>query len=368
MLYIFLAFVVIVLTGVVVFVNYHPAFGGRPEGQRLARMQQAPNYKEEHFTNLSPTKTTFDWKEYAEMFQQFIKGNPNIRPTKPLPYRRWSRDELQALDSSATTAIWYGHSAFYLQMNGRHILIDPMFGNYPAPVPMFVGKRFNDTLPIAIADLPVIDVVVISHDHYDHLDYGSIVSLRDKVRRFLVPLGVGAHLEAWGVDANKITELYWYEQVSTDGITFVCTPARHFSGRGITDKMRTLWCSWVIKGNHNLFFSGDSGYFDEFKNIGNTYGPFDACMMECGQYNELWKDIHMFPEETARAHCDLKGRMLIPIHWGAFSLGMHDWDEPVNRLAAACADSAIQLVTPIIGEPIHIGKDTLYPQWWRNKL
>lgn len=356
----------VVMAGFVIFVNHYPAFGNRPTRESLERIQRAPNYSGDKFTNLYPTKETFGWEDYKELFAQWWKGNPHRRPTRQLPYRGWKREELASFDTSGTTAMWFGHSAFYLNMNGKHILLDPMFGEYPSPVPYMVNRRFNETLPVDVDDLPEIDVVVLSHDHYDHLDHGSILRLKDKTKLFLVPLGVGAHLEAWGVKKNRIRELYWYEDVVVDGITFTCTPAQHFSGRGLTDKMQTLWCSWVIRGDHNIYFSGDSGYFPEFKKIGEQYGPFDACFLECGQYNPLWKDIHMFPEETAQAHLDLKGKTLIPIHWGAFSLGLHNWNEPVERLRTACVANSIELATPVIGEPIRIGEKQSFPMWWKS--
>ncbi|MDH5598785.1 MAG: MBL fold metallo-hydrolase, partial [Cyclobacteriaceae bacterium] len=253
----------------------------------------------------------------------------------------------------------------YIKSGSLNILLDPMFGTYPSPFPYLTKRRFNDSLPLQIKDLPLIDVVVYSHDHYDHLDYGSILKLKDKVKKFLVPLGVGEHLRAWGVDGEKIIEMNWYESIEIKGTSFICTPAQHFSGRGFSDKMSTLWSSWVIKNkNSNLFFSGDSGYFDGFKEIGNKYGPFDICFMECGQYNELWKDIHMFPEETAQAHLDLQGKLLVPIHWGAFSLSVHDWNDPVKRLNKEAQIKGINVYTPEIGEPITFDKKQEEKEWW----
>ena len=192
------------------------------------------------------------------------------------------------------------------------------------------------------------------------------MKLKEKTSRFLVPVGLGAHLRHWGVDADKIDEFYWYESKNIGPITYRCTPAQHFSGRGISDKMSTLWASWVIEGKHKIFFSGDSGYFEEFSKIGEKYGPFDACVMECGQYDELWDAIHMFPEETVRAHLDLRGDLLIPIHWGAFSISLHDWNDPVKRVFRASEEKGVNLATPVIGEPIHIGEEQTFSTWWKN--
>lgn len=349
----------------VLFVNFHPVFGESPSDKIVSRMKEIPNYVDGRFTNLNSIKENFGWSDYQKMFAKRFKGNPNRMPDHSLPVTTWTKEEVTNLQDTATTAIWYGHSAFYLHMDGKNILLDPMFGDYPSPVPFFIEKRYNDTLPISIDNLPRIDVVVFSHDHYDHLDYGSVLKLKDKAEHFVVPLGVGAHLERWGVSKENITELYWGENVVLAGINFTCTPAQHFSGRGLSDKMKTLWASWVIQGSkHNLFFSGDSGYFDGFKTIGNKYGPFDLCMMECGQYDSLWKDIHMMPEETAQAHLDLKGKTLVPIHWGAFTLAMHDWNDSVIRLSRAATAKGIELATPQIGEAIVVGKTKHLSKWW----
>lgn len=350
----------------VVVVNHYPPLGGNSTGKRLARMRNSVHHKDEIYENLNPVNKDYGWEFMKKMLRKQLKGNPNRKPTKSLPVKRWNKEAVQNLSDSITTAVWYGHSAFYLKMNGKNILLDPMFGKYTTPVPFDKSSRFNDTLPIAIKDLPIIDVIVLSHDHYDHLDYGSILQLKDKTRQFIVPLGVGAHLERWGVDASKITELDWYEEVVIDDLTFSCTPAQHFSGRSLNDKFRTLWCSWVIAGKHKIYFSGDSGYFSEFKTIGEKYGPFDVCLMECGQYDELWHDIHMYPEQTAQAYLDLKGKMLIPIHWGAFTLATHDWDDPILQLEEICRKENIHLATPMIGEEIMIGKKQEFSTWWKE--
>jgi L-ascorbate metabolism protein UlaG (beta-lactamase superfamily) len=363
-LYSFLFLLFAGIVAITLFVHIHPVFGETPDKNIFSAMN-LPYYNGKTFTNLNPTKETFGWSDYRKIISLLWKGNPRRKPSGSLPLQTWNRDQLLQLSDTATTAIWYGHSAFFLRMDGLNILLDPMFGNSPSPVPLLINPRFNSQLPIQVEDLPPIDLVVLSHDHYDHLDYGSILKLKEKTRHFLVPLGVGAHLKKWGVPEDRITELHWQQSKAIQGITFTCTPAQHFSGRGLTSRMTTLWCSWVIKGSkHNLFFSGDSGYFEGFKAIGDTHGPFDLCMMECGQYNELWKDIHMMPEETAQAHVDLRGKTLIPIHWGAFTLAMHDWNEPVIRLKAAAVEKNIELITPRIGEPIVVGQPMNSESWW----
>ncbi|MEP4757808.1 MAG: MBL fold metallo-hydrolase, partial [Nonlabens ulvanivorans] len=253
------------------------------------------------------------------------------------------------------------------KMNDKSILIDPMFGKVAAPHPWLGANRFNSELPIEIEDLPSIDAVIISHDHYDHLDYDSIIALKDKVSHYYVPLGVGVHLEAWGIESSAITELDWWQEVTLGDIQLACTPAQHFSGRKIGAEQSTLWSSWVIQNvTEKLFFSGDSGYSDHFKAIGNQYGPFDLALMECGQYNELWSDIHMMPEETAQAGKDLNARAIMPIHWAGFKLALHDWRDPVNRVTTAGELLNLPVITPQIGDVIHLDDTaSAYGQWWK---
>ncbi len=223
------------------------------------------------------------------------------------------------------------------------------------------------TFLLPIEKLPYIDAVVLSHDHYDHLDYESIIKLKDKVGHFYVPLGVSAHLIEWGVDPDKITELDWWKEVNVEGFTFICTPARHFSGRSLFNGFTTLWASWIVRTeNSNVFFSGDSGYGPHFKEIGKRYGPFDFVMLECGQYNELWKDIHMMPEQTVQAAIDLNGKLMMPIHWGAFTLAMHPWTDPIIRVTASAHERHVAITTPKIGEPVLLQQPVFpHSEWWK---
>jgi L-ascorbate metabolism protein UlaG (beta-lactamase superfamily) len=243
-----------------------------------------------------------------------------------------------------------------------------MFGKVPAPHPTLGNNRFSKELPIEVEKLPLIDAVLISHDHYDHLDYGSIKKLKEKVKMFYTPLGVGAHLHEWGIEKERIVELDWWQETTFDSLIFRCTPAQHFSGRGLNDRANTLWSSWIIQSEHdNIFFSGDSGYGPHFKEIGDKYGPFDFAMMECGQYNELWPEIHMFPEETAQAGIDVQAKLIMPIHWGAFKLGMHPWTEPVERISKKADELGIEMIIPKIGEPIEFYNSSgIKSTWWQS--
>ncbi|MCW5519439.1 MBL fold metallo-hydrolase [Aureitalea sp. L0-47] len=361
--------VILIATMVVaylLFVNFYPSFGGNVSKADKERYSLSENHREGAFVNKNRVPEDMSFGEMLKVARKFFfEKVPNARPENNL--------EVQKIDSSAiadynspTRLIWFGHSSFLLQMEDKTILIDPMLDEVPAPHPMLGSKRFNSEAPIALEMIPAIDAVIISHDHYDHLDYKSIKELKDRVEMFYVPLGVGVHLQAWDVPEDRILELDWWQEVEFKGLTFACTPAQHFSGRKFNNRMSTLWSSWVILSDkERLFFSGDSGYSEHFKDIGNAYGPFDFAMMECGQYNEKWPDIHMFPEETAQAGLDVRAQAIMPIHWGAFKLALHEWTDPIIRVQKKASELGIPLVTPRIGEPIIIN-DLPKPQseWW----
>ncbi|WP_284243792.1 MBL fold metallo-hydrolase [Thalassotalea insulae] len=229
-------------------------------------------------------------------------------------------------------------------------------------------KRFHQS-PIDIEQLPDISVVIISHEHYDHLDKNSIKQLIAKVDHFVTPLKVGDYLTKWGVEASRVTELNWWQEVTIDDIKIVATPAQHFSGRGVFDKDQTLWASWVIQGNEsNLFYSGDSGYFSGFKTIGDKYGPFDVTMIETGAYNRLWSDIHMLPEQSLQAHIDLQGKAMLPVHNSTFDLALHDWFEPLERISDLAWEHSVKLVTPIFGKKVSINQPNSKHKWWRTLM
>ncbi len=243
-----------------------------------------------------------------------------------------------------------------------------MFNESPSPLSYMGPKRYSNELPIDIDRLPFIDAVILSHDHYDHLDYRSIQELKGKVNQYFTPLGVGNHLEEWGINKEKISELNWWESIELDNLKMVCTPARHFSGRGIFDRSTTLWCSWIIEcENEKIFYSGDSGYDTHFKTIGEKYGPFDISLMECGQYHKDWKLLQMMPEETAQASIDLNSKLTLPIHWGAFTLALHDWTDPIERMTIKAKTLNLPVTTPKIGEPVILGNET-FPtkKWWKE--
>ena len=348
-----------------IFMNTSPQFGGKPSEESLVRIENSPNFNGEGtFKNEELTLATTGMK--LSSFPKFFTNGDNKVPENELPQKKITKDYFNnELEQPRIT--WFGHSAMFIEMEGTNIFIDPMLGDVPAPHPLLGNSRFNKELPISIENLPEIDLVLISHDHYDHLDYGSIQQLKNKVKQFYVPLGIKAHLTEWGVAEDKIKEFDWWEKSSINGIEFISTPARHFSGRGFT-RNNTLWCSWVLKSNNNsIYFSGDSGYGKHFKEIGEKYGPFDFAMMECGQYNEQWAHIHMMPEETVQASVDVQAKVMMPIHWGAFKLALHEWTDPVTRSTRKAEELNVKIATPIIGEAILLNNEN-YPKnkWWIN--
>ncbi|WNF23759.1 MBL fold metallo-hydrolase [Mesobacillus jeotgali] len=358
-LFIFLALFLLAAYAVL---TYYPAFGGKHTHERKSIYASSTQYRNGRFINQVETSWNTSFSSMISMMRDYIKGNPERRPVVPIQMASYAPG---AKEDSAAKVTWFGHSAFLLEIEGKTILFDPMFGKAPTPFPVR-NQRYSKELPFKIEDLPVIDAVVLSHDHYDHLDYGSIMKLKGKVKNFIAPLGVGAHLQRWGISPQIIQEHDWWNEFSFDGLQLACTPARHFSGRSLTDRNATLWCSWVINGNEaNIFYSGDGGYGPHFKEIGEKYGPFDLTLMECGQYDARWAALHMMPEETVQAHQDVQGKLMIPVHWGAFTLALHAWHDPVERAVRSAKEAGVQIATPRIGETFTVGLDD-YPAtvWW----
>lgn len=365
--------IIVSLVGVVIItyqlvVHFNPAFGGSVTKELKKEYAASQNYENGKFINIGGVEQKMEFSKMVKLIRMQLFGTfPNTTPEKEIPVQ--TIDSLSVANYEGNSRlIWFGHSTFLLQMQGKTILIDPMFGHVPAPIDILMDKRFSEELPITIEQLPKIDAVIISHDHYDHLDYGSILKLKDKVEHFVVPLGVNVHLEKWGIPKDQILQLDWWQDTTYKGLKFVCTPAQHFSGRRVNDKADTLWSSWVIQSEtENIFFSGDSGYGPHFKEIGAKYGPFDFAMLECGQYNKMWPKIHMMPEEAAQAGIDVRARQIMPIHWGAFKLAMHSWTDPVERIAKKAEELDIGLVTPKIGKSIELNNpEDSSSNWWQE--
>lgn len=360
-----LILIILITIGGTIFLNTSPQFGGIANTEDLERYSKSEQYKDDIFVNAIPTSMDVGLTSMPGLLWDFITGTKNGKPSSKLDIIK-TDSTLVAQPKQAAQILWYGHSTILLQIDGMNIVLDPMMGLVPAPSNYLGGKRYSRELPIEIKKLPEVDAVIISHDHYDHLDYGSVVRIKDKAKKFYCPLGVGVHLKRWGVSPEKIQELDWWDSVNQDKLSFVLTPSRHFSGRGLGDRSKTLWGSWVVKGTkENIYFSGDGGYGPHFKEIGERYGPFDLAFIECGQYNEKWSQIHMMPEESAQAGIDLKADVIMPIHWGAFTLALHSWKDPIERIKIKANELNISVATPRIGELLPVGSlKERTTEWW----
>lgn len=285
-------------------------------------------------------------------------------PVTPVPIHRLSRAELDAAPDRSLYRL--GHSTVLMKLRGQWWLTDPVFSERASPMRFMGPKRFHAP-PISIEELPPIRAVILSHDHYDHLDRAAIKALDGKVELFLTPLGVGDRLRDWDVAQGKIRQFDWWQGTAIDRLQFTATPAQHFSGRGFSDGNRTLWASWVIVDDgFRLFFSGDSGYFDGFAEIGQRFGPFDLALMETGAYNAQWPYVHMHPPHTVQAHLDLRGRWLLPIHNGTFDLAMHAWEDPFDQVLHFAAEHGVQVATPMMGERVDMNAPHAGRRWWRE--
>jgi len=355
----------VIFMGMIVFFNFAPQIGATAEGHRLERMKNASNYKMGKFLNPLPTKMDMKSGKMINVMWEFFKNDSSREPAETIQVYTFDPEEFKNLPSDEVFWIWFGHSTLLIKIDGKTLLTDPVFSERASMFSFMGPKRFNYSTTMHPDLLPEIDAVLISHDHYDHLDYKTILQLKETGTHFYVPLSVGAHLEKWGIPPQKITELNWWESVKFKEIELVFTPSRHFSGRGLLNRFSTLWGSWVISGkDRKLFYGGDSGYYPGFKEIGEKYGPFDLTFLECGAYNENWSQIHMMPEETVQASIDLNGRYLMPIHWGKFNLALHPWKEPVQRAIDEAVKLDVSIVTPEIGEIMYLNETITTQHWW----
>ncbi|ARK11194.1 MBL fold metallo-hydrolase [Fibrella sp. ES10-3-2-2] len=356
-------FLILVAVGAFIFIQTAP-FGANAAGERLARIRQSKNYRDGSFQNVDPTDVMRRDASYTTLLLDNFRKPTDVEPTAELPS---VQTNLSTLPNTGTSLVWFGHSSYLIKSEGITLLIDPVLSGYASPVSFF-GKAFPGSNVYTAAMMPKIDVLVLTHDHYDHLDYQTLVALRDRVTRVVAPLGVGAHLERWGYDPTRITELDWTEDVTiSEGFSLTAVPARHFSGRGL-QRGGSLWSAYVLDINtERIFLGGDSGYGPHFKAIGQQYGPFDIAMLECGQYGRDWPSIHMFPNEVAQAARDLHTKVLMPVHWAKFALAFHPWREPIRQLTEAVtpADS-FALTTPRIGEPVMLKQPLPNSRWWEG--
>lgn len=324
------------------------------------------HYADGAFHNQGGSSSTTGAGNWRAGLRTLFRTKVDTVPRMAIPVQQLSAQILDNLDDHANHLIRLGHSSLLLKLQGKYWLVDPVFSQRASPV-SFAGPRRYSEAPLRLEALPNIEGVVLSHDHYDHLDAPTIKFLSTRAQRYLVPLGVKARLVGMGVPSARITELDWWQSATIDGLVVTATPAQHFSGRSPWDTNRTLWASWVFESaGQRLFFSGDSGYFDGFRQIGERFGNFDAVCIENGAYDPAWPGIHMRPEETLQAFLDLRGKLLVPIHNGTFDLAFHPWSEPLKAIAELAERHDIALATPQLGEPITLGRARVNLHWWEE--
>lgn len=360
---IILPIITVLFLAVVLFLTLWPAFGARASNKdKQDYMARAANFDGKTFHN------EHAFKVFASVPKDAVEGimsNKGAEPKDQIPLAQPDIAHIPPIEQVRIT--WFGHSILLIQMHGMNLLIDPVFGTAASPLGFVEPRRFS-RLPMNIDELPDIDIVLISHDHYDHLDYGSILQLDKKVKRYVVPLGVENHLKRWKVAADKIANMAWWEEITINGLTIGCTPARHSSGRSLNDQYGTLWASWVLKDEHHLIFeSGDTGFDTHYQEIHDKYGDFDFVMLDCAQYNLRWPAVHQTPEQAFAAIQMLGAKYAMPIHWAAFRLSTHPWDDSAVRLVYAARESSTPIITPMIGQTINIDEAEQYQtRWYEN--
>ncbi|MEU6159918.1 MBL fold metallo-hydrolase [Streptomyces sp. NPDC047130] len=352
----------------------------------MARIQASPHFADGVFRNpAGPVRTTPAPASRGELAKGFLDREARAlrAPARPVPLHPTTLEDLATPPADGLRVTWLGHSTVLTEIDGHRVLFDPVWGRRCSPV-TFAGPRRLHPAPVPLAALGPVDVVVISHDHYDHLDMPTIKALAGTDTLFAVPLGVGAHLEHWGVPAARLRELDWHESTRVGGITLTATPARHFCGRGLRNTQHTLWASWCVAGDrHRVFHSGDTGYFEGFRDIGAEHGPFDVTMIQLGAYSEhwpknhtdrtplpgAWPDIHMSPAQGVQAHLDLQGGkpggVMLPIHWGTFNLSLHPWAEPAEWARDVAEEVGQTIAFPVPGQPFEPGGELPTDPWWR---
>lgn len=340
-------------------------FGKVPSGDEKLKIQRSSNYKKKQFENQSFTPMLAEGVNYGTMMWDFFFSKPKYsNPPKPIPSQK---TDLKNLDPKVDVLIWFGHSSYFMQIDGKTFLVDPVLSGLASPVP-YTTTSFAGSDVYPPDDFPVIDFLFITHDHWDHLDHDTVTKLKPKVKHLITSLGVGSHFKHWGFAQEIISETDWNTVTDLgNGFSVHTKPARHFSGRGF-NRNQSLWSSFVLKTpSQKIYIGGDSGYDSHFKTIGDEHGPFDLALLECGQYNKNWRYIHMMPEETVQASIDLKAKRLMPIHWGKFALSMHNWDEPIVRASAEAKRLNQPLVTPQIGEPVRLKDESqVFFNWWQE--
>lgn len=340
-----------------------PQFGRLPKGERFDRISRSPNFKDGTFHNREPIPEIVEGGGGLGLWLKFLlRDGDGLTPPILLPV---VKTDLKAFEPDADLVVWLGHSSYFVQLGGKTILIDPVLSDHASPV-SFSTRAFKGTTIYTAEDMPDIDYLLISHDHWDHLDYDTVIALRSKIGHIVTGLGVGEHFARWEFPDEMVVEADWDTEVKLeDGLSIHVLPARHFSGR-LFDRNRTLWVSFALETpSRRIFYSGDSGYGSHFKQIGERFGGFDFVMLDSGQYNEAWRYVHMDPEQAAQAAEDLRAKSALPSHTGRFNISHHSWDEPFKRFVAAGAGKPYQIVTPRIGEAVDLGDPSPpFSHWW----
>ena len=351
--------------------NRLSSLGAMPTGERLERIRRSPHADGDRFRNFQDVPTLLPGTLMQTLWHQ-VAGREERRPRQPLPVAVLDRHSFDTVPASGLRVTWLGHSTTLIEFDGFRVLTDPVWADRASPSTLVGVRRFHPP-PIRLDELPALDAVTISHDHYDHLDQAAVVTLARAGVRFFVPLGIGAHLERWGVGPESITELDWWEEATLaargDTLRLAAVPTQHYSGRSLRDGNRTLWASWVLAGpGRRVYAGGDGGLSPTFAEIGRRYGPFDLATLPIGQYGPTWPDIHLLPEEAVEAARALGARMVLPIHWGTFALAFHDWREPVDRFVARARSSETHFITPRPGEQVVVTDSTSSnvgtERWW----
>lgn len=342
-----------------------PKFGKIAVGDRFERIKKSPNYRDGKFQNISHTPDLAEGVSLFTVLYEFLfTKHKRVAPSTLLPS---VKTNLLNLNPNENCLVWFGHSSYFMQIDGMKFLVDPVFSGAASPLPNSV-KSFKGSDVYTAADIPEIDYLFISHDHWDHLDYKTIIKLKPKIKKIITGLGTAEHLLYWGFDANKIYEKDWNEEINlSDGFVVNTLPARHFSGRGFK-RQQSLWMSFALKTpSMKIFIGGDSGYDSHFKKIGEQFGPFDLAILECGQYNKNWKYIHSMPEELIAEVKELKAKKLLMVHWSKFVLAQHEWDEPIKMVSKDFIENNIPMITPMIGEKVNLSDHhQVFNKWWEN--
>lgn len=362
-----LVIIIVLFIGIKLFIALNPQFGGKMDHEELEKLSKSPQWNGKVFENQIETRMDMGPKDMFGLIKKQLFDREGRSPSKPLPIlpfdqALWDQDDKPKF-------VWYGHSVLLLKLNGKNLLIDPMLGPNAAPVAPFQIKRFSQNSLAIIDRLPPLDAILLTHDHYDHLDLASIKKLKDKTNHWMVSLGVKRHLLRWGVTPANIQEFDWWDKTNFEGIEITFTPSRHFSGRGTSDRAKSLWSGFsLVTNNFKVYWSGDGGEGPHFEEVGQRLGPFDWAFMENGQYNQLWHAIHMYPEEAVAAGIQSKSTVLTPVHWAGFPLALHHWKDPIERFVAEARQHDQPIATPQIGEIVDMTETPVQVAWWENLL